>query len=335
MTTLLVASTGGHLKELHHLHERLRGITGPFRWVTFDTPQSKSLLEGEAVDFVPFVGGRDPVNVTRNLWQAQRIFHKYEIDKVVSTGSAVALPFFLQARARRLPCHFLESAARIDGPSLTGGLMSRIPGVNLYAQYKTWAGGRWSFKGSVFDSFECETDSAAVTPPKLDKLVVTLGTYKGYSFSRLVQRLLDVIPSNAEVLWQTGDTDVGEFGITGHYAIPERDLTEAMRDADVVIAHAGVGTALAAFEVGKCPVLVPRRFSLGEHVDDHQIQIAAELGGRGLTVTVDADDLSYDNLIEAAGKRVGRPAQTPTFETAEATDARFRARPGSSPKKSW
>ena len=37
--------------------------TGPYRWATFDTPQSRSLLEGEEVEFVPFVGGRDPGNV--------------------------------------------------------------------------------------------------------------------------------------------------------------------------------------------------------------------------------------------------------------------------------
>lgn len=314
MTTLLVASTGGHLKELHHLYERLDGIAGPFHWVTFETPQSKSLLAGKGVDFVPFVGGRDPVNVTRNLWQARRIFRQYDIDTVVSTGSAVALPYFLLARARRLACHFIESAARIDGPSLTGTLMSRIPGVNLYTQYQQWAGGRWNYGGSVFDSFECDTKSV-LSDSRLDKLVVTLGTYRGYSFSRLVRRLLDVIPSDAEVLWQTGDTDAGEFGISGHYAIPERDLTNAMRDADVVIAHAGVGTALAAFEVGKCPVLVPRRFSLGEHVDDHQIQIAKELDRRGLTVTVDADHLSREDLIRASSKRVSWPAQASIFGT--------------------
>ena len=42
------------------LRDRLTGISGPFRWVTFDTPQSRSLLDGEEVEFVPFVGGRDP-----------------------------------------------------------------------------------------------------------------------------------------------------------------------------------------------------------------------------------------------------------------------------------
>ena len=57
----------------------------------------------------------------------------------------------------------------------------------------------------------------------------------------------------------------------------------------MVVAHAGVGAALAALEVGKCPVLVPRRHARGEHVDDHQIQIATELGDRALSVSVEAE----------------------------------------------
>ncbi len=314
MTTLLVASTGGHLKELHHLYKRLSGVGGPFRWVTFDTPQSRSLLDGETVDFAPFVGGRDPVNVLRNLSDARDILRTYDVDTVVSTGSAVALPYFALARFRRLRCHYIESAARSDGPSVTGRLMSRIPGVYLYTQYPVWAGKRWLYRGSVFDAFE-PAASVHEQISQLKRVVVTLGTYRGYGFPRLIERLLEILPPETDVLWQTGDTDTSGFGFSGHYALPERDLTQAMREADVVISHAGVGTALAALEVGKCPLLVPRRLSLGEHVDDHQIQVARELGNRGLAVSVDADDLRYDDLIEVARKKVATLAQAPVFLT--------------------
>ena len=310
-----MASTGGHLKELHHLYGRLSGIEGPFHWVTFDTPQSRSLLAEEAVDFVPFVGGRDPVNVTRNLAAAHRVLRDHEIDTVVSTGSAVALPYFALARARGLRCHYIESAARIEGPSLTGRLISTIPGVKRYAQYPGWSEGRWGYGGSVFDAFE-RVAASSTSNGEFAKVVVTLGTYRGYGFPRLIRRLLETLPSQSEVLWQTGDTDTSELGIEGHYAIPERALTAAMAAADVVIAHAGVGTALAAFEVGKCPLLVPRRFSLGEHVDDHQIQVAGELAERGLSVSVEADELSYEDLLAASSGRIAMLEAPPPFLTA-------------------
>ena len=49
MSALLVASTGGHLVELMRLRPRLTGIGDEVTWVTFDTPQSRSMLAGEDV----------------------------------------------------------------------------------------------------------------------------------------------------------------------------------------------------------------------------------------------------------------------------------------------
>ena len=312
LTTLFLASTGGHLKQLHRLHGRLAGIDGPFRWATFDTPQSRSLLAGETVDFVHFVGGRDPGNVLRNVPLANRILSETRIDTVVSTGSAMALPFFALGRARGLRCHYIESAARSDGPSKTARIISRIPGVHLYAQYPAWADDKWHYRGSVFDSF-VPAERAVGRPSELRKVVVSLGTFKDYGFERLVRRLLAILPPDADVLWQTGDTDVGGLGIISHHAIPEHELTQAILEADVLVAHAGVGTAVAALEVGKCPVLVPRRFAYGEHVDDHQTQIAAELGNRGLALSVEADDLTLDHLLAAAATRVATLPADPPF----------------------
>jgi UDP-N-acetylglucosamine--N-acetylmuramyl-(pentapeptide) pyrophosphoryl-undecaprenol N-acetylglucosamine transferase len=316
VTTLLVASTGGHLKQLHQLHRRLSGVSGPFHWATFDTPQSRSLLEGESVDFVPFVGGRDPVNVARNFNHARMILRDRGVGTMVSTGSAVALPFFALGRAHRLECHYIESAARTEGPSVTGRMIRRIPGIHRYSQYGRWADEDWSYGGSVFDSFECIAGDEPAPP--IRKVVVTLGSYRGFGFPRLIKRLLAILPAEAEVLWQTGDTDASGFPIEAHEAIPERELTDAMREADVVVAHAGVGASLAAFEVGKCPLLVPRRLSHQEHVDDHQIQIADELSGRGLAISVDVAALSAGDLAEAARRSLTTKADPPPFQTFEA-----------------
>jgi UDP-N-acetylglucosamine--N-acetylmuramyl-(pentapeptide) pyrophosphoryl-undecaprenol N-acetylglucosamine transferase len=313
VTTLLVASAGGHLKELHHLHRRLAPIAGPYLWVTFDTPQSRSLLAGEQVEFVRFVGDRDAFNAVRNLAAARRIVSDSGVAAVVSTGASVALPFLAMARVQRRRCLYVESAARTEGPSLTGHLLSGMPGIARYTQHPSWATRRWQYGGSVFDAFESAglSDDAEVG---LERIVVTLGTTRE-AFQRLVQRLLQVLPARTDVLWQTGNTDPREFEIPGHYAVPERDLMEAMAGADVVVSHAGVGTALAAFEVGKCPVLVPRRARRGELVDDHQVQIAQELADRGLAVSVEVDDLTYADLVAASRKRVTMVRQMPAFAT--------------------
>jgi UDP-N-acetylglucosamine transferase subunit ALG13 len=312
MATLLIASNGGHLKQLHRLRRRFTGVEPPFRWVTFDTAQARSLLEGEEVAYVPFIGGRDPGNVARNLPYARRIVGE-DVEAMVSTGSAIALPYFSLGRLRRKRCFYIESAARMEGPSLTGRLIGRLPGVHRFAQHRGWAGGRWGFRGAVFDSF-LSGEAPPGAAPEIRRVVVTLGTYKGTPYPRIVRRLLEVLPPEAEVLWQTGATDVSSFGIEGHYAIPERELSEAMAAADVVVTHAGVGTALAAFEVGKCPLMAPRLQRHGEVVDDHQLQIAAELASRGLAVTVDAEEITIDHLRAAAAKPVAEPPDPPPFE---------------------
>jgi UDP-N-acetylglucosamine--N-acetylmuramyl-(pentapeptide) pyrophosphoryl-undecaprenol N-acetylglucosamine transferase len=310
MTTLLVASTGGHLKELHHLRSRLPTADGPFRWVTFDTPQSRSLLDGEAVDFVRFVGDRDVRNTVTSVGEARRIMRSAGVEAVVSTGAAVALPFIGLARARRLECRYIESAARTDGPSLTGRMVSRIPGVRLFTQYRQWASSRWRYGGSVFDGFE-PVERAEDGAGRLERVVVSLGTTRQVEFRRLLRRLIEVMPPEADVLWQTGNTDTGGLGIRAHRVIPERDLIEAMAEADTVVAHAGVGTALAALEAGRCPVLVPRRPERGELVDDHQLQIARGLAERGLSVSVEAERLTRADLLAASRRRVRRAPQAP------------------------
>jgi UDP-N-acetylglucosamine--N-acetylmuramyl-(pentapeptide) pyrophosphoryl-undecaprenol N-acetylglucosamine transferase len=305
----MVVSTGGHLKQLHRLRTRLEGLDRDALWVTFDSPQSRSLLDGEQVIFARYTGSRDPANVARNALLAERVLRSRSFTAVVSTGSAVALSFLPLARARGIPSHFIESAARSAGPSLTGRLIGRVPGIKLYSQYPGWAKGRWRYAGSVFDAFG-PASRAASRPMR--RVVVTLGTME-HGFRRLVEALAPLLPPEAEVLWQTGATDVSGLGVRAVPSLPAHELEEAMREADVVVAHAGTGAALSAFEAGRAPLLVPRRAALGEHTDDHQLEVAAELGRRGLAMWREADELRPDDLERVAGLAVEERPDVPAF----------------------
>lgn len=301
MKTAMVAATGGHLAQLHALRRRV-APDSEFVWITFDTPQSRSLLRGEVVEFVPVVQPRAVGRVLTNSFRASAIFKRHGVSAVVSTGSGVALSFLPVARALGLPCTYIESAARSQGPSLTGRLLARCPGVQLRTQYRAWASDRWQLGPSVFDAF---TPEARLTPvPEVRRIVVTLGTIPNFSFRALVERVLLVAPAACDITWQTGATNVQGLGITSAATLPHEELQAAMTAADVVIAHAGVGSALAALQAGKVPVLVPRRAGRREHVDDHQTQIAAELGGRGLAVPVEVDRLSRTHLAETLQTRI-------------------------------
>jgi UDP-N-acetylglucosamine transferase subunit ALG13 len=311
--TLLVASAGGHLKQLYDLRPRLRSPGGDAHtevtWLTFDTPQARSLLDGERVVFARYTAPRDVAGVLANLRLAWSTLAGRRFSQVVSTGSAIALSFLPVARALGLPCHYIESATRADGPSATGRLLARVPGVNLYTQHDAWAAGPWRYAGSVFDGFA--TTPSPAPPATIRRAVVTLGTMETYGFRRLVERLVEVLPPGTETLWQTGCTDTAGLPVDGRRGVPAAELVAAMRQADVVVAHAGTGTALTALEVGKCPVLVPRVHAHGEHVDDHQAQTARELARRGLAVDAPADELALDHLLAAAALQVIRADAPP------------------------
>ena len=60
-----------------------------------------------------------------------------------------------------------------------------------------------------------------------------------------------------------------------------------IREADVLILHAGAGTVVNAVQAGKIPVIAPRRAQNGEHIDDHQVEFARALGATGRVVVVD------------------------------------------------
>jgi UDP-N-acetylglucosamine--N-acetylmuramyl-(pentapeptide) pyrophosphoryl-undecaprenol N-acetylglucosamine transferase len=276
-------------------------------WVTFDTAQSRALLAERRHIFVPFIASRDARAVMRSLPIAYRIIRATRPSIVISTGNAVALSFLPAAQVAGAPAAYIESAARTEGPSLTGRLIRWTPGVALFTQYQEWARPPWRYIGSVFDEFR----AADSRPPKrIARVVVTLGTIP-FDFRRLAERVAAILPAGCDVTWQVGVTNVADLGIDACVSLSPGQLQKYMRDADVVIAHAGIGSALAALEAGKCPILVPRTARQGEHVDDHQHQIAAALSARGLALHRTCDTLVTADLYAAAQRSVVTPTDLP------------------------
>jgi UDP-N-acetylglucosamine--N-acetylmuramyl-(pentapeptide) pyrophosphoryl-undecaprenol N-acetylglucosamine transferase len=323
VSTLLVAASGGHLVELYQLRPRLTGVDEDVVWVTFDTPQSRSLLAGEEVVFVEDAPTRDAGAVVRNLGPAIRLLRRPDVTSVISTGASIALSFLPLARARGIPTHYIESATRAVAPSLTGRLLQSLPGIALYAQHRSWAYGRWRWAGSVFDGYATERRPAR---PALRRVVVTLGSHPHFGFRRLVERLVATLPAGAEVLWQTGATDVRGLPVQARRAVPHAELRAAMADADLVVAHAGVGSALAALDAGKAPLLVPRDPAFGEHVDDHQLQVAYTLQKLGVATVRRVGDLTAETLADAASLRAARVRTPAPFVLAEAGSPSLSAR---------
>jgi UDP-N-acetylglucosamine--N-acetylmuramyl-(pentapeptide) pyrophosphoryl-undecaprenol N-acetylglucosamine transferase len=324
MSTLLVSTTGGHLAQLVELADRLPGDgDGERVWVTHDNAQSRSLLSGETAVYVPYIGVRDVAGVVRSVRVAHHLRAECRPTRVVSTGSGIALGYLPYLAVRGVQAHYIESAARVAGPSVSGRVLRSIPGIRLYTQYRRLASGPWRYGGSVFDGF------AAVETPgpvAVRRAVVTLGTAHEFCFRRLLDRLEPLLGAGGllerdqgmpiDTLWQTGATPTDGLRITARTWLPAAELDAALAAADIVVSHAGAGSALAALRAGRCPVLVPREAAHGEIGDDHQEQLARELEARGLALLRRVEELTPGDLLRAAARRIGRVAELPTFELA-------------------
>lgn len=308
MTTVLVASTGGHLAELVELESRMR-LADDCLWVTFDSPQSRSLLQGRSTRFIGMICQREFKAVCRGVLDAHRILAGTRATAVISTGAAVALSFLPYAALRGIPTHFIESATRVGSPSLTGRILERLPSVRLYRQYPEPVSGRWKYVGSVFDGFEARE----ARHREIRRVVVTLGSTGFHSFRRLLDRLVAILPKDVDVLWQTGGTPVDGLPIAAQPIVPAATLEQAIHEADVVIAHAGCGSALSALNAGKYPILVPREPQYGELVDRHQIELATWLGRNDLALHRSPPTLTFEAIATAAARTVRRNPNPPAF----------------------
>lgn len=300
MATLLVAVSGGHLTQLHLLAPRLVGDEEVV-WMTNDSPQSRSLLAGQRVYHVPTRPPRDVAGVLADIRVAARAMRENRIDRAISSGAQIALSAYAAALPRGIPFVYVESATRVTSISATGKVLELLPRVRRYIQYPERASNRWSYALSVFDGFAVDRRDEE---PRLERVVVTVGGQNDYGFRRLIEGALSVIPPTTQTLWQVGPTDVSGLDIDAVRSLPGDSLADALRAADVVIGHAGTGTALSALAAGKVPILVPRSLEHGEHVDGHQDDLAAFLADRGLAIVRRPDEITLADLQEAARLKV-------------------------------
>jgi UDP-N-acetylglucosamine transferase subunit ALG13 len=116
-------------------------------------------------------------------------------------------------------------------------------------------------------------------------ILVTLGS-SHYPFDRLL-RALDGIALDEELVVQHGPSAIRPAGARCVPFVPALELAELVREARVVVTHAGVGTIVLALTNGKRPVVVPRLKAFGEAVDDHQVEAGGRFGRAGLVTLVE------------------------------------------------
>ncbi|MBS0333554.1 MAG: glucuronosyltransferase [Proteobacteria bacterium] len=123
-------------------------------------------------------------------------------------------------------------------------------------------------------------------------IFVTIGSM--FPFDRLV-RSVDAIAQRMpqETFFaQIGDGAYEPVHMEFARMLSRRDFMDKLRSANLLVAHAGMGSVISALEVGVPIVMLPRKASLGEVNTDHQLATARWLDGRpGLDVCFEDEDL--------------------------------------------
>jgi UDP-N-acetylglucosamine transferase subunit ALG13 len=125
-------------------------------------------------------------------------------------------------------------------------------------------------------------------------IFVTVGTaVKGIEFTRLLETMDRLAGElKLDVLIQCGSSPYEPKHARYIRFLSYNEALEQFRQCDLVVGHCGAGTILNALRFGKPMILVPRRAVQGEHVDDHQMELAAELSKvAGVRVVYEVGDL--------------------------------------------
>jgi UDP-N-acetylglucosamine:LPS N-acetylglucosamine transferase len=124
MKVCLVGSSGGHLTHLYMLKPFWSGKDR--FWVTFDKEDARGLLEGEKVYPCYYPTNRNIKNLIKNTVVAIKVLKKEKPDLLISSGAAVAVPFFYIGKLMRKKLIYIEVYDRIDKGTISGKLVYPI-----------------------------------------------------------------------------------------------------------------------------------------------------------------------------------------------------------------
>jgi UDP-N-acetylglucosamine transferase subunit ALG13 len=308
----LAASGGGHIRQLLDL-ERVWSPHDVF-FVTDDTPLSRSIAQKHPVHYVPhFALGQIRngavlsmlVSAVASLVRTGALLARERPDVVITTGAGTVFFPVLWARLFGAKIVLIETFARFEGPSWFGRMVA--PFAHVKVVQSEGLGHVWR-DAAVFNPLRV-TDGPA--PAKQPLMFVTVGAT--LPFDRLVQMVADLkargeIPER--VIVQTGAGGATPVGMEVYETLSFDQIKAQLRDADIVVCHAGTGSLITALREGCRVIAVPRLHDRREVYDDHQLEIAQSFSERGLIEV--ANDT--DELAAALTRARRRPRITATLD---------------------
>lgn len=151
-------------------------------------------------------------------------------------------------------------------------------------------------------------------------IFVTVGTHE-QPFDRLLEKIDSMVENGTiqeEVIVQTGFSTYEPKHCTWSKLLPYSQMVKNVEDARIVITHGGPSSFIMPLQIGKTPIVAPRKKEYGEHVNDHQVLFSKAVAERMGTILVaeEMDELerlivNYDSAI--AGMKTGLSSNNARF----------------------
>lgn len=127
---LIVGSSGGHLLQVLRVSEILEDFE--LVWVCFDKPDARYFLSKYKTYWCYFPVTRNLWNFIKNTLQAIKVLYKERPSFVLSSGAAVAIPYFCLSKLFGIKTVYIESFTRVVDGSMTGRFVYPITDLFLY-----------------------------------------------------------------------------------------------------------------------------------------------------------------------------------------------------------
>jgi beta-1,4-N-acetylglucosaminyltransferase len=132
-------------------------------------------------------------------------------------------------------------------------------------------------------------------------------------FSRLIKKVDKMAPSiDHEIVIQRGYSRYCPKNTKYFDFVPFNTAFEYIRGAELVVSHGGFGTIILCKKYGVPIIILPRRKRYGEHMNDHQVEIARVLEEKreeGIHVIYEEDQLEKKIVEVLKNKERQTPAE--------------------------
>lgn len=131
-------------------------------------------------------------------------------------------------------------------------------------------------------------------------IFITVGTHE-QQFNRLLKKIDELKETGViteDVFIQSGFSTYEPKHCKWKKLISYSEMQDNYNKARIIITHGGPASFIAALQIGKIPIVVPRQYEFDEHVNNHQLEFAKVVDERNKNIipVFDIDELE-DKII--------------------------------------